>query len=65
MPTVSTNPKPPMLYDYGGFPPESYEIQYPAPGASPELVARVRKLLEGVGMPLQENSKRGYGEDGV
>lgn len=33
-----------MLYDYGGFPPESYRLVYPAPG-SPVLAARVLALL--------------------
>jgi aromatic ring-opening dioxygenase catalytic subunit (LigB family) len=44
-PTVSTSPAPPMLYDYGGFPEESYRIQYPAPGR-PELAQRVVGLLK-------------------
>lgn len=26
VPTVMTSPRPPMLYDYGGFPPEAYKI---------------------------------------
>src|SRR5262245_31833177 len=39
-PTVMTAPRPPMLYDYYGFPPEAYEITWPAPG-DPALAARV------------------------
>lgn len=39
--TVMTSPRPPMLYDYGGFPREAYALKYPAPG-SPELAAQVR-----------------------
>ena len=35
-PTVSTNAAPGMLFDYYGFPPETYKLSYPAPG-SPEL----------------------------
>ena len=31
VPTVSTHPRPPMLYDYYGFPPASYTITWPAP----------------------------------
>ena len=27
-----------MLYDYYGFPPESYELSYPAPGPAQPLV---------------------------
>lgn len=32
-PTVSTSIKPPMIYDFYGFPDFMYEKQYPAPGA--------------------------------
>ena len=31
---VSTCKSPGMYYDYGGFPPESYKLSYPAPGAA-------------------------------
>jgi aromatic ring-opening dioxygenase catalytic subunit (LigB family) len=30
--TVMSSPRPPILYDYGGFAPEAYAIQWPAPG---------------------------------
>ena len=33
---VMSSPAPGMLYDYGGFPPETYQIKYAAPGA-PDL----------------------------
>ncbi|MFT3713171.1 MAG: class III extradiol ring-cleavage dioxygenase [Archangium sp.] len=59
VPTVMTSPQPPMLYDYYGFPPESYEITWPAPGA-PELAKRVRGLLEGAGFQTAEDPKRGF-----
>ena len=31
--TVSVNPAPGMLYDYYNFPPHTYQLKYPAPGA--------------------------------
>jgi aromatic ring-opening dioxygenase catalytic subunit (LigB family) len=59
VPTVMTAPRPPILYDYYGFPPESYEITWPAPG-DPKLAARVRTLLEGAGVPTAEDARRGF-----
>lgn len=59
VPTVQSSAAPPMLYDYSGFPPESYEITWPAPG-SPALAAEVRELLEGRGIASASSEKRGY-----
>jgi aromatic ring-opening dioxygenase catalytic subunit (LigB family) len=58
-PTVMSSAAPPMLYDYYGFPPSSYEIQWPAPG-EPKLAARVRELLDAKGLTSAENATRGY-----
>ena len=57
--TVLTAERPPILYDYSGFPPAAYEIQWPAPGA-PDIAARVRSLLEGAGFATAEDSARGF-----
>jgi aromatic ring-opening dioxygenase catalytic subunit (LigB family) len=59
LPTVMTSAHPPMLYDYYGFPPESYEITWPAPG-EPVLAQRVRELLQQAGFDSAENSQRGF-----
>jgi aromatic ring-opening dioxygenase catalytic subunit (LigB family) len=59
IPTVMTNPKPPMLYDYYGFPPEAYTVQWPASG-NLELAARVRELLEAGGFKAAGDSERGF-----
>ena len=56
--TVQTNPNPPMVYDYGGFPDELYRIQYPAPG-SPDVAARVVELLTAAGIRVREDAQRG------
>jgi aromatic ring-opening dioxygenase catalytic subunit (LigB family) len=58
-PTVMTSSRPPILYDYYGFPPESYTITWPAPGA-PWLAARVRELLSERGIASSEDPNRGY-----
>ncbi|MDO9405222.1 MAG: class III extradiol ring-cleavage dioxygenase [Polaromonas sp.] len=57
--TVSTAERPPMEYDYFGFPEHTYRIQYPAPGA-PALAARVRGLLGDAGIPCEEDAARGF-----
>src|SRR5688572_19627861 len=58
VPTVMTSPRPPILYDYYGFPPESYTITWPAPGA-PELASRVRALLDAAGIANAGDAERG------
>lgn len=59
VPTVTTSPRPPMLYDYYGFPPESYRIRWDAPG-HPELAAQVRSLLTAAGFQTAEDPARGF-----
>jgi aromatic ring-opening dioxygenase catalytic subunit (LigB family) len=59
VPTVMTSEYPPMLYDYSGFPPESYEISWPAPG-SPALASRVQDLLTNAGIASATDATRGY-----
>lgn len=57
-PTVSSSPAPELLFDYSGFPPHTYELTWPAPGA-PELAERVRELLGSHGLPTRANDARG------
>lgn len=54
--TISTSPR--TIHDFGGFPPELYRVQYPAPG-DPELARRVQSLLQ----PLPVKSDNAWGLD--
>ena len=51
---------PPMVYDYYGFPPETYTITYPAPGAPGDLAARTADLIAGAGLPTRIDAKQGF-----
>lgn len=57
--TVQTNPAPPLLFDYNGFPPHTYQLTWPAPG-DPALATRVRDRLEGAGFKTGADPARGY-----
>ncbi len=56
---VMASPEPPMVYDYYGFPPHTYEIRYAAPGA-PEVAARIQQLLQGAGIPAGLDTRQGF-----
>lgn len=58
-PTVMTSERPPMLYDYYGFPPESYQITWPARGDL-ELASRVQDLLRRAGFDAAGDPRRGF-----
>ncbi|MDX3906100.1 MAG: class III extradiol ring-cleavage dioxygenase [Pigmentiphaga sp.] len=56
--TVNASPRPPLLFDYYGFPEHTYRLQYPAPG-SPALAARVQALLGEAGIASGSDPSRG------
>jgi aromatic ring-opening dioxygenase catalytic subunit (LigB family) len=57
--TVSSGVAPGMIYDYGGFPPHTYQIRYPAPG-EPQLAQRVAQLLNDAGQSARLDPERGF-----
>ena len=57
--TVQTNPAPPLLFDYYGFPDHTYKLEYAAPG-SPELALRLEGLLAESGIRTTTDSERGF-----
>ncbi len=59
IPTLTAHASPPLFYDYYGFPPETYEILYPAPG-SPELAEEISHCLETKGIKAGLDKKRGF-----
>ena len=56
---VMSSPKPPMVYDYYGFPEHTYHVKYSAPG-SPELAERVRGLIAAAGLPAKLDPQQGF-----
>lgn len=58
-PTITSANHPGMIYDYYGFPPESYEIQYPAPG-EPRLAEKLHALIEAGGAKAKLDDQRGF-----
>lgn len=56
---VMTAANPPMVYDYHGFPPHTFQITYPAPGA-PDIAARAARLIADAGLPVRLDDRQGF-----
>jgi aromatic ring-opening dioxygenase catalytic subunit (LigB family) len=54
--TGSTRPS--LIYDYGGFPPHTYQLRYDVPG-DPSLAARAAGLLMAAGFETEIDPHRG------
>jgi aromatic ring-opening dioxygenase catalytic subunit (LigB family) len=57
--TASAAAAPGLIFDYSGFPSDTYRLQWPAPG-NPALAARVAELLQKAGLPSTISPDRGY-----
>lgn len=57
--TVTSGQHPSLIYDYYGFPEESYEIQYPCPG-EPALAGQLQRVLSNHGFQPVLDEKRGF-----
>ena len=58
-PRLIAGPRPQLIYDYHGFPPAAYDIQYPAPGA-PELAQQAAAQLQRQGFAAEADGERGF-----
>lgn len=56
---LTSGAQPQLIYDYYGFPPHTYELQYPTPG-EPELAAKAAALLEQAGLQSRLDPTRGF-----
>ncbi len=59
MATLTSAPAPSLIYDYYGFPEESYEIEYPCAG-QPELAGQAHRLLAEAGIEAMLDAQRGF-----
>ncbi|QYK00748.1 DODA-type extradiol aromatic ring-opening family dioxygenase [Shewanella psychrotolerans] len=57
--TITASPNPKMLYDYSGFPADSYQLQYPSPG-EPILAEKIQKALQSADITAKLDYQRGY-----
>ena len=57
--SMTESSRPPLLFDYYGFPEHTYRLSYPALG-SMELAARIKDLLAEAGIPARGNRERGF-----
>ena len=59
IPTITAGKNPSLMYDYYGFPEESYHIQYPCVG-EPSLASEVHRLLGSAKIEARLDEARGF-----
>ena len=57
--TVTSGENPDLIYDYSGFPSESYQIEYPCSG-NPQLASSISKHLAEAGININSDNSRGF-----
>jgi len=57
--SITSSANPSMLFDYHGFPPDTYKYEYNAPG-NRELAIQIRDLLQEQNLKAELNEKRGF-----
>ncbi len=56
---VMSTPQPKTWHDFGGFPAELYQVQYPAPG-SPQLAEDIVQRLQAAGLAATTDDRRPF-----
>ncbi|MEI8241148.1 MAG: class III extradiol ring-cleavage dioxygenase [Actinomycetota bacterium] len=56
---IDNGAEPGLIYDYSGFPPHTYELQYPAKGA-PQLAAEIGNVLAEAGIAHRFEPNHGW-----
>jgi len=59
VPTITSGANPVLIYDYYGFPEESYSIEYPCFG-EPMLADRIYSVLKNAGITARLDAQRGF-----
>ena len=59
LPTITAGSAPQLIYDYSGFPKETYAIEYPCSG-NPDLAQKIQGALESTGMPASLDAAHGF-----
>ena len=57
--SLTSHPRPELIYDYQGFPEHTYQLRYPAPG-EPELAAQIAARLDQAGLAVAIDAQRGF-----